>query len=79
MRDVVSRTCGITIPVTDARQCSEGIATAIQELIDAPERLETMARACAAECDRFRIVHRPAVFLDAYRTAIERHRVRTGK
>lgn len=79
MRDVVSGNCGITIPVTEARQCSEGIARAIQQLIDAPERLETMAHACVAECDRFRIVHRPTVFLDAYRTAIARYRVRTGE
>lgn len=79
MRDVISPAYGIGIPVTDARQCSQDIAAAIQQLIDAPERLGAMARACAAECDKFRLVHRPAVFLDAYETAIARHRTKTAK
>lgn len=79
MRDVVSSAYGVGIPVTDTQQCSRDIATAIQDLIDVPGRLETMARACAAECDKFRLVHRPAVFLNAYKTAIARHRERSAK
>lgn len=79
MRDVIAPTYGIGIPVTDARQCSQDIAAAIQQLIDAPERLEAMARACATECDKFRLVHRPAIFLDAYESAIARHRAKTAK
>ena len=76
MRDVVEPSYGIRIPVTDMQGCSRDIAAALEELIVAPERLETMARACATECDRFRIVHRPGTFLDAYKTAQSRHRAR---
>lgn len=79
MRDVVSPAYGVRIPVTDPQQCSRDIAAAVQELVDTPDRLETMARACAAECDKFRIVHRPAVFLDAYKTAMTRYRAKSAK
>jgi glycosyltransferase involved in cell wall biosynthesis len=79
MSDVVLSAYGVRIPVTDTYRCSRDIAEAIQELVDAPDRLETMARACAVECDKFRIVHRPAVFLDAYKTAIARYRTKSAK
>jgi glycosyltransferase involved in cell wall biosynthesis len=79
MRDIISPAYGIAIPVTDMQQCSLDIAISLQEVIDHPRRLETMARACIDECDRFRIVHRPAFFLAAYKSAITRYCSRTAK
>lgn len=78
MRDVIAPAYGIKIPVTDANKCSRDIADALQAMIAAPERLETMARAIATECDRYRVVHRPGVFLGAYADAIAHYRARTG-
>lgn len=78
MRDVIAPTYGIGIPVTHVEQSSRDIAAALESLIDAPERLEVMARAIATDCDRFRIVHRPRTFLDAYDAAIARYRARTA-
>lgn len=76
MHDIVAPSYGIAVPVTNAAQCSQDIATALQGLIDAPEQLEAMARACVVDCDRFRIVHRPPVLLEAYHVAIARYRAR---
>ncbi len=73
MRDVIKPAYGIKIPVTDTNQCSRDIADALEMLIDAPERLEAMARAIATDCDRYRLVHRPSIFLDAYADAIAHH------
>ena len=78
MHDVIAPAYGISIPVTQVEQSSRDIAVALQALIDAPERLEAMARAIATDCDRFRIVHRPRTFLDAYDAAISRYRERTA-
>lgn len=78
MRDVITPNYGIKIPVTDANQCSRDIANALEMLIDAPERLETMARAITTDCDQYRIIHRTGIFLGAYADAIAHHRARTG-
>lgn len=76
MHDVVQPPYGIPVPVTDIDGTTRAIAQALEGLIDAPEQLETMARSCAAECDRFRVEYRPAILLDAYKTAIARYRER---
>lgn len=78
MRDVIAPAYGIGIRVLDPQHTCRDIAAAIEVLSDAPERLEAMARSCAVECDRFRIVHRPRQFLDVYETAIARYRAREG-
>lgn len=78
MRDIVSPGYGLAIPVHDTQQCIRDISQAIQGLIDAPDRLETMARACASECEKFRVVYRRDAFLDAYKSAIVRHRAKTS-
>lgn len=72
MHDVVQPPYGIRVPVTGIEDTILGIATALDQLLASPERLEEMARSCAAACDHYRIVHRPAVFLKAYRTAMAR-------
>lgn len=76
MHDVVQPPYGIAVPVTTPEQTTRAITDALERLIDAPEQLEAMALSCADACDRFRVVHRPAILLDAYRTAMVRYRQR---
>ncbi|WP_082451409.1 glycosyltransferase family 4 protein [Sphingomonas sp. Leaf30] len=78
MHDIIAPAYGIGIPVTQVEQSSQDMAAALQGLIDAPERLEAMARAIVTDCDRFRIIHRPHTFLNAYNAAIARYRTRTA-
>lgn len=78
MRDVIAPAYGIGIKVIAPEQASRDIAEVLQALVDAPERLETMAQSCAVECDRFRIVHRPRQFLDIYNKAVAHYRARAG-
>lgn len=74
MHDVVQPPYGIPVPVIDPDKTTQAITDALEDLIAAPERLEAMARSCSKACDRFRIEHRPAVLLDAYQKAVDRHR-----
>lgn len=69
MHDVVQPPYGIRIPIDTIDTAIDGITEALETLIAAPVLLETMARSCVDECDKFRIVHRPAVLLGAYRVA----------
>ena len=39
---------------------------------------KAMACAIATDCDQYRVVHRPGIFLDAYADSIAHHRARIG-
>lgn len=73
MHDVVQPPYGVRVPVTGVDETIQGIADALDRLIAEPGRLESMARTCVTSCEKYRIVHRPAVFLNAYRTALARY------
>lgn len=76
MHDVVRSPYGIRVPVTDIAGTVQGITDALDGLIDAPERLEAMARTCVIECERFRTAHRSKIVLAAYTSAIQRYQAR---
>lgn len=79
MRDVVRPPYGLRVPVTSVDITIQALADSLDELVESPQQLENMARSCRTACDRYRIVHRPAVFLDAYRTAIARFQSRAKR
>lgn len=79
MHDVVQPPYGIRVPVTGIEDTIVGIATALEQLLAAPDQLEEMARSCATACDHYRIVHRPAMFLEAYRIAMARFHGREAR
>lgn len=76
MHDVVQPPYGIRVPISSIEDTIQAITHSLEQLITEAARLDTMARSCAEACDHYRIVHRPAVFLEAYRTAVARFHAR---